>query len=180
MSRLFDHKRVWQLTEPAYRGAIQVSSKALRPLDLALVCGIERGGVTPARDLANAMSLPLVAVRAKHNDSDALFQQGSGTVVLGEFPQRLQPVGTVLIVDDIWGTGATMKAASGALAELGGRPVVSFTLCRNTGSVETPDFWAWDVDTWVVFPWEARVEDRDLEVAVLPDVESLIAAHGHA
>ncbi|MFF2955871.1 phosphoribosyltransferase [Kitasatospora sp. NPDC057965] len=125
--------------------------------EVSCVIGIASGGIEPARLMANYLKVPFHSVRAKHNKGDALWQQATGNVevlVDGTLPDRF--AGTVLLVDDIAGTGATFSAVTAALSRRldGGSAIMSAALFRNRGCPQPPDRWAWTVDDWVVFPWE--------------------------
>ncbi|WP_181970417.1 phosphoribosyltransferase [Kitasatospora xanthocidica] len=125
--------------------------------DVTCVIGIASGGIKPARLMADYLKVPLHTVTAKHNKSDAPFQQATGDVAVrlaNSLPGRLS--GTVLLVDDIAGTGATFTAVSNALNDRldYSTEIMTAALFRNRGCTQTPDRWAWSVDDWVVFPWE--------------------------
>ncbi|MCI0690145.1 MAG: phosphoribosyltransferase domain-containing protein, partial [Sporichthyaceae bacterium] len=84
--------------------------------------------------------------------------------------------GQVLLVDDIYGTGATVDALRPALAShLAPTTLVrTVVLCRNVGATTDPDLWLWTVDDWVRFPWEpvppgtSVVEDLPVPAVVQP------------
>ncbi|MFJ6381436.1 phosphoribosyltransferase [Kitasatospora sp. NPDC092039] len=125
--------------------------------DVTCVIGIASGGIKPARLMAAYLKVPFHTVTARHNTSNALFQQATGDVevVLPDtLPECLS--GTVLLVDDIAGTGATFAAVSDALNDRldHSAEIMTAALFRNRGCVQNPDRWAWNVDDWVVFPWE--------------------------
>ncbi|WP_327673401.1 phosphoribosyltransferase [Kitasatospora sp. NBC_00458] len=125
--------------------------------DVSCVIGIASGGIEPARLMADYLRVPLHFVTAKHNKGDTPWQQATSNVevvVDSSLPECF--VGTVLLVDDIAGTGATFSAVSEAL---NGRldddaAIMSAALFRNRGCTQPPDRWAWTVNDWVVFPWE--------------------------
>ncbi|MFF2081303.1 phosphoribosyltransferase [Kitasatospora sp. NPDC058162] len=125
--------------------------------EVTCVIGIASGGTSPARVMADYLKVPFHTVTARHNASDAAFQQATGTVevLLPEaLPGRF--TGTVLLVDDITGTGATFAAVTDALRArfADGAAVMTAALFRNRGCPLNPDRWAWTVNDWVVFPWE--------------------------
>jgi hypoxanthine phosphoribosyltransferase len=133
---------------------------------IAATIGIANGGLAPARDIAQQLLVPTHQVTARHNPTDAPYTQATGIVTydLGPFdtafPGR-QPAGTVLIVDDICGSGATFITLLPALAHRLGPNAELHTvaLCRNAGSSINPDLWVWTVDDWVAFPWERPPAD---------------------
>ncbi|WP_331745101.1 phosphoribosyltransferase [Kitasatospora sp. NBC_01300] len=125
--------------------------------DVSCVIGIASGGIKPARLMADYLKVPFHSVTAKHNKSDAPFQQATGKVEVlfaDALPERF--TGTVLLVDDIAGTGATFAAVADALSHRldDDAEIMTAALFRNQGCMHKPDRWAWTVNDWVVFPWE--------------------------
>ncbi|WP_052682167.1 phosphoribosyltransferase [Saccharothrix sp. ST-888] len=122
------------------------------------VIGIANGGVKPATVAADFLKVPLYVASARHNASDQPWQQATGQVTV-TLPDDLPPLFTrrVLLVDDIAGSGATFLAVAQALHGRlsAGAVLQTVALCRNAGCTDGPDRWIWDVDDWVVFPWEA-------------------------
>ncbi|WP_435158106.1 phosphoribosyltransferase [Amycolatopsis sacchari] len=178
--RVFEHRRVWQLSATTMeRGcaliADAVSRHAGRP---SAVIGIAHGGSNPARQIAARLDLTPGTVRARHNPSDDLYTPASGVVSCDLDSLRLgadgRLDGTVLLVDDICGTGATFDAVLRALrasAEPSTRFLTS-ALCRNRGAETPPNFYCWEVADWVVFPWEAAPGNRP--TTPLPDPTEVI------
>ncbi|MFD0274682.1 phosphoribosyltransferase [Kitasatospora sp. NPDC127111] len=124
---------------------------------VSAVIGIANGGLKPAAVIAEYLGVPLHTATARHNTSNEPWQQATGHVTVAlpaDLPAALDR--TVLLVDDIAGSGATFNAVATALAPrlAVGSAVRTLALCRNIGCAEGPDRWIWDVDDWVVFPWE--------------------------
>ncbi|MBM7167143.1 hypothetical protein JQK87_01635 [Streptomyces sp. G44] len=172
VQRVFRHQTAYQLTAQAYESALTLLADATAAAGpIATVIGIAGGGRRPAEEIAARLGVPVCHVAAQHNASDALYTQATGTVTVtvpDGFPAALG--GRVLLVDDICGTGATFTAVAKALA---GRlapdvRVDNVALCRNVGSPLRPAWWAWDVDDWVVFPWEPR-PDTALQPLPVPE-----------
>lgn len=178
--RVFEHQRVWQLSESALRYgcallADTVREHAGRP---SAVIGIAHGGVNPARQIAARLDLAPSTVHARHNRSDDLYTPASGVVSCDLDSLHFGPGerlrGTVLLVDDICGTGATFDTVSLALrtrAEPSTR-FLTCALCRNRGAQVPPDFYCWEVADWVVFPWEAAPGNRP--TTLLPDPTEVV------
>ncbi|MEU6974066.1 phosphoribosyltransferase [Kitasatospora aureofaciens] len=139
------------------------------------VVGIASGGTHPARVMADYLKVPCHTITARHNTSDAAFQQATGDVEVilpEELPGRF--TGTVLLVDDIAGTGATFAAVTDALR---GRladhaAIMTAALFRNRGCLQNPDRWAWSVNDWVAFPWESPHDGLTQPVPALRRVNS--------
>ncbi|MFF3071132.1 phosphoribosyltransferase [Kitasatospora sp. NPDC057904] len=139
------------------------------------VIGIASGGIEPARIMADYLKTPFHAVTARHNTSDALFQKATGDVRVllpDTLPARF--TGTVLLVDDIIGTGATFAAVTDALHHLlaDNATIMTAALFRNRGCPQNPHRWAWTVNDWVVFPWEIQPQGQTQPVPALRRVNS--------
>jgi hypoxanthine phosphoribosyltransferase len=173
-SRAFHHQVVWRLTEAAFQPAARLLAHAGRERHgpIAAVVGIARGGRALAETTAAALGVPGYLISARHNPSDAIYQQATGVVEVDTTGlaaalagDRL--AGRVLLVDDVCGSGATLVTVQAALAGhlAGDAGVVTAVLCRNTGAAIDPDLWLWDVSDWVIFPWDAAHPQAS---AVLP------------
>ncbi|MFC0037188.1 phosphoribosyltransferase [Actinomadura rayongensis] len=153
--RIFEGRRIWCVTAPAFVTAIRLIADAERAFEPDTVVGIRRGGAPPASALAELMDVPCAHVAARHNASDQIALPATGRVGVDIAGLR-RPAGRVLLVDDICGSGATLDAVGAALARaLDPELVRTATLCRNVGATTSPDVWVWDVADWTVFPWEA-------------------------
>lgn len=154
--RVFQMRRVWRLEPGAFTRAAILIADAERAGGAQVVIGVERGGRSLAEALADQLDLPLAAIRARHNHSDAITLPATGRVsVDARAIAELAPGGGLLVVDDICGSGATLRAV---VAELG-RVLVPAAVrtavrCRNIGAGFESDTWVWDVADWVCFPWE--------------------------
>ncbi|WP_327009693.1 phosphoribosyltransferase domain-containing protein [Dactylosporangium sp. NBC_01737] len=162
-ARLFAHRRILRVQLDAYERAIELLTDAARRRygPVTATIGIANGGLAPARGISQLLRTPTYQVTAKHNPTDAIYTEATGTVSydLGPLTSAVdgqQLAGTVLLVDDICGTGATLTALRPDLTTYLGPTVTVRTvaLCRNAGSTLDPDLWAWTVDDWVSFPWE--------------------------
>ncbi|WP_045875812.1 phosphoribosyltransferase family protein [Pseudofrankia sp. DC12] len=158
-ARVFEHSRLWRLTAPALDRAVQLLATAATENFGAFtqVVGIADGGTVPATQIATQLGVRPTMVRARHNPTDAHYSPATGQVWCD--PGDLAPAGRVLVVDDICGSGATLRTVVAALAERAptGTQLVTATLCLNAGSTAPPDLWVWaDLRDWVVFPWETQ------------------------
>ncbi len=179
--RIFDHAFAWQMTPRQLTSAASLLADAalsqFGPVDQ--VIAVERGGIEPARAIASHLGTRLCAIRARHNHTSDLYTQATGQVwctAAGLPPAAVN--GCVLIVDDICGTGATLRTVTSILRELAGpgtRPHTA-TLCRNAGASDKPQLTVWDnLREWVVFPWEPR-PPGGTTLRTLPDPRQARAA----
>lgn len=181
--RIFEHRRVWQLSTATMKHACTLLADAVnqhsgRP---STVIGIANGGLDPAREIATRFDLSPRTVHARHNLSGDLYTPASGVVSCDLDSLRLgtegRLAGTVLLVDDICGTGATFDAVLQTLRTCA-EPATRFltcALCRNRGAETPPDFYCWEVADWVVFPWEA-VPSTHLTTSLPNPTEVIICA----
>ncbi len=158
-SRLFDHHHVWRLTDGTLAPAAALLADAARLTygAFSAVIGIANGGRIPAACIAALLEAPLYDVRARHNLTDAVYTQATGQVGvdLASLPDGNRLHGQVLLIDDICGSGATLRTVHAALTATDADiHLVTATLCRNEGADFTPDLWLWNVRDWVTFPWE--------------------------
>ncbi|MEV4830595.1 phosphoribosyltransferase domain-containing protein [Micromonospora sp. NPDC049257] len=181
VQRVFEHRRVWRLTEGAFTSATALIAAHEPTPDV--VVGIARGGVPLARMLAAHYGVPVVEFVARHNRSDVLHHPATGHVELPAAPDAALTAhrdAHVLLVDDICGSGATYLAALPWLATHLPRSVVrTAALCRSKAAAFTPDTWVWDTLDWVVFPWNDRAQTtEDLIVPTSPRVRPAGSAGG--
>ncbi len=173
VARVFEHRRIWRLTQDAFTSAAALIAEREPPPDV--VVGIARGGVPLARLLSVHYGVPMVELTARHNRSDEVYLPATGQVELPKEPDEALAAhrgARVLLVDDICGTGSTCRAAVGWLeAHLVPAAVRTTALCRSEAAAFTPDIWVWDTLDWVVFPWDEPTQtSEDLIVPASPRV----------
>ncbi|QDY75345.1 phosphoribosyltransferase [Streptomyces qinzhouensis] len=160
-SRVFEGKRIWRMSQDAFRAAAALIAANERPFAPELVVGLARGGVPLAREAARILNVPAVEVSARHNVSDLIGIQSTGEVEVDEERLLAAVAGArrVLVADDICGTGATLRVVTTLLAAAGVEARTA-VLCRNEGAAGFPlDVWVWPVADWTCFPWEAPPPD---------------------
>lgn len=174
--RVFEHRQLWLLESSAYEQAAALFRDTLRQRWQAdAVVGITRGGRALAQYLAEHLHLPYYEVQARHNSSDDLYSstESAVTIDLGQIAAKIP---TLFLVDDICGTGATLTAVQERLSAVCAcERMITVVLCRNIGSTYMPDVYAWDVNDWVVFPWEPQPTHGD--AALLPTLAILQGRH---
>lgn len=139
---------VQRLTEEV---AERVRASGFRP---DVVVAISRGGFDPARILCDQLSVLLLAslqidyytgVKQRRNVPEIVFPLNADVSDL-----------VVLIVDDVSDSGETLRAAREHVLGRGASEVRVATLHVKPWSSFRPDYYAEEVDAWVVYPWEAR------------------------
>ncbi|OGO42452.1 MAG: hypothetical protein A2W36_03435 [Chloroflexi bacterium RBG_16_58_14] len=130
---------------------------------------ITRGGIIPGGLLAEATGLVHILTAAV-NFPAKLEMQRASLFVWPEFIQfpddHLLRGRTVLVVDDVWGSGRTITAVKNRISAAGGFPhtcVLHFNPYRNLFDAARPDYYAASTDAYIVYPWEIdRGTDRVL------------------
>jgi len=134
---------------------------------------ITRGGIIPGGMLAEAMGMEHILTAAV----DFPFEQANEQQKFMAWPQFIQfPADenlrgrSILIVDDVWGSGRTITAVKNRVSAAGGFPetcVLHFNPYRSLFGSVRPDYYAEVTDSHVVYPWEI---DRGQDLALLGDV----------
>jgi uncharacterized protein len=133
---------------------------------------ITRGGIVPGGMLAEAMGLTHILTAAV----DFPFEQTNEQQKFMAWPQFIQfPADenlrgrSVLIVDDVWGSGRTITAVKNRVSAAGGFPetcVLHFNPYRNLFGSVRPDYYADVTQAYIVYPWEI---ERGQDLALLGD-----------
>lgn len=129
------------------------------------IVGVLRGGAIPAVLVAHLLGLrDLRTVEVVHTLHDGIDAPKSSRVRVGNRLALGDLTGLdVLIVDDIAGTGHTMRATAALAREAGAARVRTAVCVLNQANLdpqlpesELPTYTALTTRGWVVFPWEAQ------------------------
>ncbi|SES35970.1 phosphoribosyltransferase [Actinokineospora terrae] len=179
--RVFEHQRVWSVTPKALGEACLLLFAAISRDHPKVdhVIGIANGGIAPARILADRLGVNPRTVQARHNADDGLYQQATGKVTVDfdtfhSILGRRKLDGTILVVDDICGSGATLHTLRNVLTPVlaPDARVITATLCLNSGAQTCPDYSVWTVSDWVAFPWEKRPDQPTTDIPIPEQVTS--------
>jgi hypoxanthine phosphoribosyltransferase len=119
-----------------------------------IIVGIARGGLVPARILADLLETPQLST------IQIEFYTGLNQTL--QKPILKQALTTnladkkVLLVDDIADTGESLKLAKTHLQTQGAQTTKTATLYQKPQSTTTPDFTEKQTVNWVVFPWDTK------------------------
>ncbi|MDQ3933051.1 MAG: phosphoribosyltransferase domain-containing protein [Actinomycetota bacterium] len=158
------HERLWRLEWPVFEDAAAELARRLAESEPETIVAVARGGLPLGERLASSLDLPLVAVTARGNQTDAIESPPAAAIALDARPlEACREFSRIAVCDDIAGSGATLRALRNAIARHSGHSskVVTATLCRNEGADPSPDISLWAVTDWVLFPWEGRSESWD-------------------
>ena len=125
-----------------------------------LIVGVLRGGLIPARILADLLEMPQIATIGVE------FYLGIAKTM--PKPTIKQPITSsvcgkrVLLVDDIADTGQTLQLVKTHLQTQGPTEIKIATLYLKTQSITTPDFYEKQTSKWIVFPWDTKETIRKI------------------
>jgi hypoxanthine phosphoribosyltransferase len=136
---------------------------------------ITRGGIVPGGMLADALAIESVLTASVDFPYEARREAAKLLVwpQFIQFPEDNQLAGrSVLVVDDVWGSGRTITAVKNRVQAAGGLAstcVLHFNPHRNLFGAVRPDYYAAVTDAYMVYPWEGG---RGLEKVLLdqPDL----------
>jgi hypoxanthine phosphoribosyltransferase len=119
-----------------------------------IVIGIARGGLIPARILADLLETSEFAtihiefyIDINQTNSEPTLKQPLTAIVAHK---------KVLVVDDIADSGESLKLAKTHLQQQGASEVKTATLYQKPQSITIPDFFEKQTTNWVVFPWDTK------------------------
>ncbi len=119
-----------------------------------VIIAVSRGGFVPARIVCDILSVQrLASVQIE-------YYEGVGERLRS--PNILFPLNTgipglsALVIDDVSDTGTSLKVAKDHVSSRGASEVRSATLHFKPWSRFRPDYYAEEVDAWIVYPWEVK------------------------
>jgi hypoxanthine phosphoribosyltransferase len=123
---------------------------------------ITRGGIIPGGLLCESLNIQSVMTAAV----DFPFESRQSGAKLLAWPKFIQFPSdeqlndkTILIVDDVWGSGRTITAVRNRVAAGRAHPatcVLHYNPYRNLFGQLRPDYYAASTDAHIVYPWEAH------------------------
>ncbi len=143
-------------------GIVSNISRYLDRFPIDHIVGISRSGLVPAVMLSHHLGVrPLSAINIMRTLNDEIYAEKTDPQY-GEM-QDLKHLRekNVLLIDDIVGTGLTLRKATELLKLAGCRPTTATLVVNqeNLGDVDPAqvvDIVGSIVHGWVVFPWEAK------------------------
>jgi hypothetical protein len=121
-----------------------------------VLLAVTRGGLVPAGMLAYRLGIREILVAAvEYYDDEGETRE---EVIFHHFPDAALLHGQrVLVVDEVWETGATMAAVVARVRDAGGDPTIAVLHYKPGRSLvpERPHAWAATTERWVVYPYKA-------------------------
>jgi len=117
-----------------------------------IIVAISRGGLIPGRLIADHLGIPEL--------TSLQIQFYKGVDEATQTPIIIQDISTsvreknILIVDDVIDTGRSMKAAYEHLKRRGAYAFRLAVLYKKPWSLIKPDYFIYETDFWIIFPWE--------------------------
>ncbi len=126
----------------------------LAPYKPDVIVAVARGGLIPARILADLLEAPQLTtiqiefyVDIARTRQEPVLKQALTIQVSGK---------NILLVDDIADTGKSLQLAKTCLQNQGAKEIKTATLYFKPQSNTKPDFYEKQTGSWVIFPWDAK------------------------
>jgi hypoxanthine phosphoribosyltransferase len=116
-----------------------------------ILVGVARGGLAPARVIADLLELRRVEV-VQCESYDYIERNAKPKV--GEFPRELVQGQKVLLVDDVADTGGSIIAINERFESFNPDWMGIAVLYKKPWNKATIDYFAAETDAWIIFPWE--------------------------
>lgn len=155
---LWNHRCIYQMSWTRYSALITAIANQVRAADLKpdIIIGIAKGGLVPCVTLSHILEIQQFgAIYIRHNQSSSPFPCRDGAELFWSYVGRSRGL-NVLIVDDIIGTGETLRLATEIIQSDGPKSIITASLVVNRNGGQSPDFCGIEVDDWILFPWESR------------------------
>jgi len=126
-----------------------------------MIIGISRGGLVPARILSDILGIKKVGIIG------ITFYRKAGET--NESPEIVQELcmdikgKKILLVDDIADTGKSLVVAKDYLESKEAGEIKVATIHYKPNSIFKPDYYVGTTTAWVVYPWECKETERELE-----------------
>ncbi len=144
--------------------------RVARDFEPEVVIGIATAGVLPAATIAAILQADLYAMRISRREMGE---------IVSDFPRVMTPAPTqvrgrrVLVVDEITGSGDTLRLAVAAIREQAPEEVCTATAFVKPGGYR-PDYWALETEARIVFPWDRQILGDEGELVVHPQYAGLV------
>ena len=142
--------------------ADKVAESGFRP---DVLVAVSRGGFDPARILSDQLGVRRLA------SLQVVYYTGVNE--RSEVPEVRYPLNTdvrglrVLVVDDVADSGNSLRLVREYVEGLGAAEVRVATLHHKPWSVYRPDYYAEEVEEWIIYPWEVKESVQLLRQSLL-------------
>ena len=135
-----------------------------------IIVGLLWGGIVPTRLLVDLMGHKRLNTHVMYTSLYDGTKKRDNVEIKHQFSKEDLNNKKVLIVDDIWDTGETMKAVLQELLEHNCMVSTATLVYKNSNSSIAPTFYDKIVerdDVWTVFPWEKHEFFREIKKKVI-------------
>jgi len=124
------------------------------------IIGLLRGGVVPSRILADYFGIVLDFFALDVKMYDKIGVRKEEPIIRYTFKRKDVEGKKILVIDDIWDSGMTMKAV---MDHFEGKDIVTATLLWRENAIKKPNYYAEVVkeNIWTIFPWETMEFKRE-------------------
>lgn len=152
----------WQMFGELCRAlAMRVANSGFRP-DLAV--GIAKAGVIPGAVVASILQCDFYSLKITRREGGEKVRERP--MILSEVPREAASK-RILIVDEICGSGETLRTATNALRDARPEEIRTATSLVRVGG-HKPDYYALETDALVVFPWDRQIIGDEGAIVVNP------------
>ena len=128
--------------------------------DADIIIAVSRGGFDPARIISDQLGIRKLASLQIIYYSSVAEKREKPEIL---FPLNAQIEGLkVLVVDDVSDSGHSLIVVKKYIEEQGVAEVRIATLHHKPWSEFKPDYYAEEVDKWILYPWEPKESIQDL------------------
>ena len=137
----------WEEVEEAITALANAIKREFNP---DVIVGVARGGLIPAVRLSHLLGDKLLRIiHVKY------YKGANARLKKLELLADIERVeGRVLVVDDVADTGTSLEFVLNHLKGKGAQEVRTATIAYKPKSRLKPDYFVYETDRWVVFPWE--------------------------
>lgn len=140
-----------RLTYDDFDNLVSGLIEELSNVSLDAIVSINRDGLFVGVSLSHAFAVPHGVVSVSHYDGTG----ERGTLVWdGKLVEHLDEDNTVLLTDDVVGTGKTMNVAKNRLEEEF-TTVITSSLLKAEGLGGSVDYFVSSTDEKIIFPWQS-------------------------
>ncbi len=161
--------------------AFELSQKVRRGFSPDTVIGVVRGGLVPARLLADSLEVSTMLTVGVSFYKD-IAQREKQPRITQALPFHMSGE-HLLVVDDVADTGKSLELVLSELKKAK-RDARTATLYKKPWVEFNPDFYVRQTDAWIIFPWERMETVRKIAGHTLSpgkslkDIEDQLVSHG--
>lgn len=127
-----------------------------------VVVPIARGGCTIGHLLSDLLRAEMIPFRM----SSYIGTSKIGRPVVVSPPCYNFHNKNVILVDDVCDTGDSLKHSKKMLELLGSSSIKTLVLVRKSSCRASLDYWLYENDSWILFPWETKEVNQKLRNVV--------------